>query len=43
MADVGEDAIIGAGAVVNRPISAGCVAVGVPLRIVKNPLNKITE
>jgi acetyltransferase-like isoleucine patch superfamily enzyme len=35
MADVGADAIVGAGAVVNRPIPDGCVAVGVPARVVK--------
>jgi acetyltransferase-like isoleucine patch superfamily enzyme len=35
MADVGADAIIGAGAVVNRAIPDGCVAVGVPARVVK--------
>jgi len=39
MADVGPDAIVGAGAVVNRPIPAGCVAVGVPARVVKSPEN----
>ncbi len=35
MADVGDHAVIGAGAVVNRPIPAGAVAVGVPARVVK--------
>jgi acetyltransferase-like isoleucine patch superfamily enzyme len=35
MADVGEHAIIGAGAVVNQPIPAYSVAVGVPARVVR--------
>ncbi len=35
MADVGEHAIIGAGAVVNKSIPAGSIAVGVPARVVK--------
>jgi acetyltransferase-like isoleucine patch superfamily enzyme len=35
MADVGEDSIVGAGAVVNRSIPAHCVAAGVPARVVK--------
>ncbi len=35
MADVGDHAIIGAGAVVNKPIPAGAIAVGVPARVVK--------
>jgi acetyltransferase-like isoleucine patch superfamily enzyme len=35
MADVGEHAIVGAGAVVNRPIPAGAIAVGVPAKVVK--------
>jgi serine acetyltransferase len=34
MADVGEGSTIGAGAVVNRPIPAGVVAVGVPAHVV---------
>jgi acetyltransferase-like isoleucine patch superfamily enzyme len=42
MADVGENAIIGAGAVVNRSIPAGCVAVGVPARVIKNTSDRIT-
>ena len=33
MADVGPDTIIGAGAVVTRPIPAGVVAAGVPARV----------
>jgi acetyltransferase-like isoleucine patch superfamily enzyme len=43
MADVGENAIVGAGAVVNRPIPAGCVAVGVPARVVKSPPDRTPE
>lgn len=35
MADVGEHAVVGAGAVVNRPVPAGCLAVGVPARIIR--------
>ncbi|HUE73646.1 MAG TPA: acyltransferase [Pirellulaceae bacterium] len=35
MADVGEHSIIGAGAVVNKPIPSYSVAVGVPARVVK--------
>ena len=35
MADVGEHSIIGAGAVVNKPIPPYSVAVGVPARVVK--------
>lgn len=35
MADVGDHAIVGAGAVVNRPIPAGAIAVGVPAKVVK--------
>jgi acetyltransferase-like isoleucine patch superfamily enzyme len=43
MTDVGDNAIVGAGAVVNRPIPAECVAVGVPARVVKHPANYSTE
>jgi acetyltransferase-like isoleucine patch superfamily enzyme len=43
MADVGENAIVGAGAVVNRPILDGCVAVGVPARVVKNSIDRISK
>ncbi len=32
-ADVGEDAIVGAGAVVSEPVPDGCLAVGNPARI----------
>ena len=35
MADVGEHAVVGAGAVVNRPIPPHSVAVGVPARVVR--------
>jgi acetyltransferase-like isoleucine patch superfamily enzyme len=35
MADVGENCVIGAGAVVTRPIEGGSVAVGVPARVVR--------
>lgn len=36
MADVGEGTIVGAGAVVNRPLPNHCVAVGTPARVIKN-------
>ena len=35
MADVGENSIVGAGAVINKPIPANSIAVGVPGRVVK--------
>lgn len=35
MADVGRDSIIGAGAIVTKPIPAGMVAAGVPARIIR--------
>jgi acetyltransferase-like isoleucine patch superfamily enzyme len=36
MADVGEHCVIGAGAVVNKPIPSYSVAVGVPARVVRS-------
>lgn len=36
MADVGENCIIGAGSVVNKPIPANSVAVGVPAKVIKS-------
>lgn len=35
MADVGRNTIVGAGAVVTRPVESGVVAAGVPARVVK--------
>jgi acetyltransferase-like isoleucine patch superfamily enzyme len=35
MADVGEDAVVGAGAVVTRPVPARMVAMGIPARVVR--------
>ena len=35
MADVGRDTVVGAGAVVTRPLPARCVAAGVPARILR--------
>jgi virginiamycin A acetyltransferase len=35
MADVGQEAVVGAGAVVTRPIPAWCVAAGVPARVIR--------
>jgi acetyltransferase-like isoleucine patch superfamily enzyme len=36
MADVGSDSIIGAGAVVTKPIPDRVLAAGVPARVVRN-------
>lgn len=36
MADVGEGSMIGAGSVVNRPIPSGCIAAGVPARVIRS-------
>jgi acetyltransferase-like isoleucine patch superfamily enzyme len=35
MADVGSDTVVGAGAVVTQPVPAGCVAAGVPARVLR--------
>jgi virginiamycin A acetyltransferase len=35
MADVGRDAIVGAGAVVTQPIPSGVIAAGVPARVIR--------
>jgi len=37
MADVGDSSVIGAGAVVIRPIPASCLAAGVPAEVKRNP------
>jgi acetyltransferase-like isoleucine patch superfamily enzyme len=34
-ASIGAGTVVGAGAVVNRPLPAGCVAVGAPARVIK--------
>ena len=39
MASVGEGSIIGAGAVVTKPIPDRCLAVGVPARVIKSLVN----
>jgi virginiamycin A acetyltransferase len=36
MADVGHDTVVGAGAVVTKPLPSGVIAVGVPARIVRS-------
>jgi len=36
MADIGADAVVGAGAVVTKPVPARSVAAGVPARIIRN-------
>jgi acetyltransferase-like isoleucine patch superfamily enzyme len=36
MADVGRDTVVGAGAVVTRPLPDGVVAVGVPARVIRS-------
>ena len=35
---IGDDAVVGAHAVVNRPVPARCLAVGVPARVVRTDL-----
>jgi|SRR5438105_2113985 len=35
MADVGRDSVVGAGAVVTRPLPAECIAAGVPARVLR--------
>jgi len=35
---IGDDAVIGAHAVVNRAVPAGCLAVGVPARVIRRDL-----
>jgi len=42
MADVGEGATVGAGAVVTRPIPARSVAAGNPARVIRNPADAQT-
>jgi acetyltransferase-like isoleucine patch superfamily enzyme len=34
-ASIGADTVVGAGAVVHRPLPAGCIAVGVPAKVIK--------
>ena len=43
MADVGRDAIVGAGAVVVEPLPGGVTAVGVPARIVKGSVSLVSD
>jgi virginiamycin A acetyltransferase len=40
MADVGRDTIVGAGAVVTKPLANGVIAAGVPARIIRNRLDE---
>lgn len=40
MANVGRDAVVGAGAVVTRPLPAECIAAGVPARVLRYRVNR---